>query len=307
VFESRKFISHTHTQEFVMTQIIYHNMVLSGGAFKSITAIGCIKFLEEHNMMYNITTFIGTSAGSIIGLLATLGMSSTEMTLFIKELINKDYIKDLDMSEVFNLFQTYGINSGAIIERFVSEALTMKLGLGDISFLDLAKHTGRNLVICVGNISKEREEFWSVDTTPSLSVIKAIRASCSLPIIFTPVSHKGDLYVDGGLYNNFAIDFFKGSNIADVVGVHIRSLSNNKVDSIFSYINRLFTSTMNVACRKNTPKCLANNVVCIEMEDHALFSYEDFKLNLSNDIIDTYVVQGYNEAKKQLITILKNE
>jgi predicted acylesterase/phospholipase RssA len=287
-----------------MTQIVYHNMVFSGGAFRSITAIGCIKFLEEHNMMCNITTFIGTSAGSIVGLLATLGMSSTEMTLLIKELINKDYIKDLDMSEVFNLFQTYGINSGTIIERFISEALTKKLGLGDISFLELAKQTGKNLVVCVGNISKEREEFWSVDTTPTMSVIKAIRASCSLPIIFTPVLHKGDLYVDGGLYNNFPIDFFKGSNFADVVGVHVRSLSNNKVDSIFSYMNRLLTSTMNVACHKNTPRYLIDSVVCIDMEDHALFSYEDFKLNLTEETIDAYVVKGYNEAKKQLNKIM---
>ena len=283
-----------------MTQIVYHNMVFSGGAFKSITAIGCIKFLEERNMMRDITTFVGTSAGSIIGLLATLGMSSIEMTLFIKQIINKDYIKELDMGEVFNLFQTYGINSGIIIERFVSEALTKTLGLGDISFVELAKLTGKNLVVCVGNISKEREEFWSVDTTPSISVIKAIRASCSLPIIFTPVLYKGDLYVDGGLYNNFPIDFFKESNFADVVGVHVRSLSNNTVDSIFSYMNRLLTSTMNVACHKNTPNYLTDNVVCIDMEDHALFSYENFKLNLKDETIDVYYEMGYNEAKKQL-------
>jgi predicted acylesterase/phospholipase RssA len=287
-----------------MTQIVYHNMVFSGGALRSITAIGCIQFLEEHNMMCNITTFIGTSAGSIISLLATLGMSSLEMTLLIKELNKKDYIKDLDMSEVLNLFQTYGINSGTIIERFISEALSKKLGLGDISFLELAKQTGKNLVVCVGNISKEREEFWSVDTTPTMSVIKAIRTSCSLPIIFTPVLHKGDLYVDGGLYNHFPIDFFKGSNFADVIGVHVRSLSNNKVDSIFSYMNRLLTSTMNVACRKNTPNYLIDNVVYMDMEDHALFSYEDFKLNLTEETIDEYVVKGYNEAKNQLTNIM---
>ena len=279
-------------------------MVFSGGALRSITAIGCIQFLEEHNMMCNITTFIGTSAGSIISLLATLGMSSLEMTLLIKELIKKDYIKDLDMSEVLNLFQTYGINSGTIIERFISEALRKKLGLGDISFLELAKQTGKNLIVCVGNISKEREEFWSVDTTPTMSVIKAIRTSCSLPIIFTPVLHKGDLYVDGGLYNHFPIDFFKGSNLTDVIGVHVRSLSNNKVDSIFSYMNRLLTSTMNVACRKNTPNYLTDNVVYMDMEDHALFSYEDFKLNLTEETIDEYVVKGYNEAKNQLTNIM---
>jgi predicted acylesterase/phospholipase RssA len=275
-------------------------MVLSGGAFRSITIVGCIKFLEEQNQMKNITTVVGTSAGSIIGFLTVLGMSSRDMTTFIKDLTTKDYIKDMDMSEILNLFQTYGVNSGTIIEQFVSEALTQKLGLGDITFLELAKHTGKNLVVCVGNISKEREEFWSVDTSPSTSVIKAIRASCSLPIIFTPVTHKGDLYVDGGLYNNFPIDFFKGSNFADVVGVNVCSLPNNTVDSLFSYMNRLLTSTMNFACRKNTPHHLIDNIVSIELEGRPLFSFDDFKLNINNEAIDEYVARGYNEAKKQL-------
>ena len=283
-----------------MTQLVYHNMVLSGGAFRSITIVGCIKFLEEQNQMKNITTVVGTSAGSIIGFLTVLGMSSRDMTTFIKDLTTKDYIKDMDMSEILNLFQTYGVNSGTIIEQFVSEALTQKLGLGDITFLELAKHTGKNLVVCVGNISKEREEFWSVDTSPSTSVIKAIRASCSLPIIFTPVTHKGDLYVDGGLYNNFPIDFFKGSNFADVVGVNVCSLPNNTVDSLFSYMNRLLTSTMNFACRKNTPHHLIDNIVSIELEGRPLFSFDDFKLNINNEAIDEYVARGYNEAKKQL-------
>jgi predicted acylesterase/phospholipase RssA len=283
-----------------MTQLVYHSMVLSGGAFRSITIVGCIKFLEEQNLMRNITTFVGTSAGSIIGLLAVLGMSSRDMAMFIKDITTKDYIKDLDMSEVLNLFQTYGVNSGTIIEQLVSEALTQKLGLGDITFLELAKHTGKNLVVCVGNISKEREEFWSVDTTPSMSVIKAIRASCSLPIIFTPVTYKGDIYVDGGLYNNFPIDFFKGSNFADVVGVRVRSLPDNTVDSLFSYMNRLLTSTMNVACRKNTPQYLIDNVVSMDLEDRALFTFDEFKLNITNEAIDAYVSRGYSEAKKQL-------
>lgn len=303
MFKGRKMISLSKAS---MANTNFHSMVVSGGSFRTICAIGCIQYLEEHDMMNTISTFVGTSAGSIISLFATLGMSSSQMTCFISEIIKKDYIKDLDINEMFSILKTYGLNSGCLIERFVSEVLTKTLGVGDITFLELAKQTGKHLVVCVANISKEREEFWSVDTTPSMSVIKAIRTSCSLPIVFTPVWHKGDMYVDGGLYNNFPINYVKNSNLADVIGIHIRSLQDNPVDSIFSYMNRLLTSTMNVACRKNTPTFLLDNVVSLEVQDHGLFSYDDMKLDLTDNIITEYLEKGYIEAKKQLCRLQNN-
>jgi predicted acylesterase/phospholipase RssA len=227
-------------------------------------------------------------------------MTSYEMVDFIKCVIKKDYIAKLDIDEVFNVLNTYGINSGTLIERLISDALMQKIGVGDITFVDLAKHTGKNLVVCVANVSKERDEYWSVDTTPTVSVIKAVRASCSLPFIFTPVHHKGDVYVDGGMYNHFPIGYFKEGQMADVVGVVVRGLYDETIDSIFSYMTKLLNSTINVTCKKNTPKYIIENVVSLDVENQALFSYDTMKLTLTEDNIDNFVDKGYNETKKQL-------
>jgi predicted acylesterase/phospholipase RssA len=288
-----------------MNDRVFHNMVLSGGSFKALCVIGCIRYLEEHEMMKDIKTFVGTSAGSILCLLATLGMSSHNMETFIKLSITKDYIANLDINECFDILQSYGMNTGTIIERLIADVLMQTLGVGDITFLDLAKQTGKNLVVCVGNLTKEREEFWNVDTTPNVSIIKAIRASCSLPLIFIPVWHKGDVYVDGGIYNHFPINYFGSistmNNIPNVIGVVIESLPNPSIDSIFTYIKKLLTSTLNVACSKNIPQQILSSVVSIQTEDRGLFSLDSMKISLTNDIIDDYIIQGYNETKKQII------
>jgi NTE family protein len=134
-----------------------------------------------------------------------------------------------------------------------------------------------------------------------MSVIKAIRASCSLPVIFTPIVYKGDLYVDGGIYDHFPIHYFEKKNMSNVVGVLIDSHTTNKnIDTLFQYLQRLLTSTMNVAFRKNIEKELHGNIVILKLQDAGLFKYDTFELSLTCDMIDDYFMTGYNEAKRQL-------
>lgn len=275
---------------------MFNNMVISGGSLRAICAIGLIKYLEEQNIMNNIKTYVGTSAGSIVCLLATLGMTSIEMIDFIKKTVKKDYVKKLDETEVLNFLNTYGLNSGILIERFIEDAILYKLGFGDISFLELTKQTGRNLVVCVANISKECEEYWSVDTTPSMSVIKAIRASCSLPFIFTPVKYNDCLYVDGGLLNKFPIDYFQETNMKNIVGFCIKSVCISNIENMLDYVNALMATVMNVICQKNTPKIHSDNIVHLEMNDLGLFSLEDCTLKITDEMIDKFVETGYNST-----------
>ena len=54
-------------------------------------------------------------------------------------------------------------------------------------------------------------EYCHIVTTPDMPIRKAMRASMSLPFFWKPVElHPGELYVDGGLFNNFPIKAFDG-------------------------------------------------------------------------------------------------
>jgi len=75
-----------------------------------------------------------------------------------------------------------------------------------------SKRFGTELCVSVANISRSQNELLHVNTTPELPIKYAIRASMSLPFVFDPVRlgknlglHPGDVYIDGGILNNFPI------------------------------------------------------------------------------------------------------
>ena len=183
------------------------NLVLAGGGPLTLRFIGCIEYLEHMCMMQYFTTFVGTSAGAMIAVMLVLGMRSVDMVRFIKDKFIKGKCHELDLAQVVDFAVTWGFDNGARIIAAVGDMISTVTGVADISFIELAKHTGKILVVCVSNLTRGKHEFLSLETTPDMSVLTAIRMSMSIPVVFTPVRHNDMLYVDGGLYNNFPIDY----------------------------------------------------------------------------------------------------
>lgn len=280
--------------------LIYTNMVIAGGSMKSLSAIGCITYLEERGLIGSIKNFVGTSAGSIISLFVVLGYTAKEMVRFIVEHINNDNMSTLNVDDIFNVFDTYGLSHGKNIEHFVSAIIHHKLKVKDLSFIELAKNTGRNLVVCVSNITQEREEFWCLESTPLLSVVKAIRTSCSLPILFSPIRHNEDLYIDGGLFNNFPIDYFKGdSPLKDIIGINISATSPKDTNDFMQYI-ALILNIVTKQLTKSYKNDIQNNVVTLELEDEGWISLNDMKINVSKEILERYIYAGYVKMKDMI-------
>lgn len=281
-------------QHFYFTKI-----VIAGGAIKSLSAIGSIAYLEEAHLVQNLKHFVGTSAGSIICLFMVLGYSAQEIVKFLNVNIVKDEIANVNIEDIFGILDNYGLNLGRNLEVFLSNIIYEKIKVKDISFLELAKHTGKDFVVCVANLSKEKEEFWSVDTVPNMSVLKAIRTSCSLPILFTPIKHNGDLYLDGGLYNNFPIDYFTKSisNIKDVIGINIVSTSKETIYTFVDYITKIFQTVINRLTKEYTNE-LNDNILTLQFEDEGWISFKGMRIEISKETLESYVLIGYQKMKE---------
>ena len=57
----------------------------------------------------------------------------------------------------------------------------------------------------------------------------AIRASCSLPAIFTPAIYDDGVYVDGGITNNVPIDVVKNMGADFIIGVDVTAMAKPNV------------------------------------------------------------------------------
>ncbi len=175
-------------------------LVLSSGAAKGLSHIGVIKALKDRNVPIEVIS--GTSIGALVGAcFARKGNIS-----HLEELILK--------TDLMRLFQLADLNLALIFKGFVrgkNVKELLKTIIGDIGFNELKiplavvatdANTGEEVVIKEG------------------SVIEAVRASISLPVIFIPVKVGQRFLIDGGVANPVPV------NIAKNMGANFTIVSN---------------------------------------------------------------------------------
>jgi len=111
------------------------------------------------------------------------------------------------------------------IEQKISENSKIKhLTFGELNELHKTKpHKYKQLYLIGTNVSKKRSEVFSHENTPNVIISDAVRISMSLPLIFQPhqcyekrygkrqiSQSKRDLYIDGGVMDNYPIWLFDG-------------------------------------------------------------------------------------------------
>ncbi len=159
------------------------NLVLSGGGARGIAHIGIIEVLEAHG--YEIKAVTGTSMGALVGGI----YAGQAMETYKQWLINADIREAIRMLD-FSL-KLPGLIKGEKIMHKIESMLAIK-SIDDlpISFKAVATDLNHN---------KEK-------TFTSGALIVAIRASISIPSVFTPVMIANQMLVDGGLVNNIPIN-----------------------------------------------------------------------------------------------------
>jgi predicted acylesterase/phospholipase RssA len=288
----------------------YRNIVFSGGAFKSTAFIGCIKYLEEQDLSKDIINVIGSSAGAIAGLLFTLGYSSSEMRDFAIKELTEFKNRDVDIESLFNIFYTLGIDDGEEHIKVFRRALTMKGLASNATFLDIAKHTGKNYVVCGSNLTTAKVEYFSVDTTPDMEIALAVRISTAVPFLITPVFHKGQVYVDASLFNNFPTEYFCmpmrpfTDTIALTVHESIEKTKNAESElDLLSYTRlMLMAAFVRINTKDSLIESSATNKIIDIIVDTDAFDVETFKLRADIKDIDSNIDIGYKsvlEALKQ--------
>ena len=183
----------------------------AGGGIKGTAHIGALKAFEEENIEFDYIA--GTSSGSIVATLYSLGYNSNEIYEIFKKYINK--INYVDVYNVFKLIigmltkgkiVINGLNSGNKIEKMVNKECNKK-GISNISEIK-KKILIPSVDMCDGKIYvfssiKNRNKYSdNVIYVNDMEIGKAVRASCSYPGVFSPVKYKNTYLIDGGIREN---------------------------------------------------------------------------------------------------------
>jgi predicted acylesterase/phospholipase RssA len=180
---------------------------LGGGAARGLFHIGVLAVLEEYNIYPDIIA--GTSMGSIIGALYASGLTAAEIKQIAIELDWKRLIRLADITLPLS-----GLIQG---KRIIS---LLKSILRDRTFSQLKKKFA-----CVATDLMNGEQV----VLQEGSLIEAIRASISIPAIFTPVKLKGHYLIDGGLANVVPVSVCRDMGADFVIGVNVIPRPGEKV------------------------------------------------------------------------------
>jgi len=213
-------------------------LVLASGGAKGFAHIGVIRALKERG--YNITSIAGTSMGALIG-----GMYATGDWEKAKE-----WFFDLDRQKIWSLLDfTWSISSFVKGEKLIE---AMKEVVPDKMI--------ENLPIPFCAISTDLKTGKEVVFREG-SLYNAIRASISLPVIFTQVSTEDQILVDGGLVNGLPLnrierkpgDLLVAINLDDYSWTENEDLkSTGRFPKVRSKLNALSNNHFNILRRSLT-------------------------------------------------------
>ena len=215
----------------------------SGGGIKGVAHIGALKAFEEENIKFDYIA--GTSSGSIVACLYSVGYNSDEIYEIFKKYINK--INYFEIKNIINLILGIlikrkiiitGLNSGKKIEKQINKKLLIpcvNLKTGDVHIFSSIKNRNR------------KEYSDNIIYENNINIGKAVRASCSYPGVFSPCIIEDNYMVDGGIRENVPWKELKECGARKVISVIFQNEIKEKNEiNMFDVIS----GSMELLCRE---------------------------------------------------------
>lgn len=207
-------------------------LALSGGGARGLAHIGVLKVLERHGIP--VDAIAGTSMGAVIGALAAVGYSASQIDSIAHTMDWNEIIKDAPPRRQLFLGQKEQKSKALFQIRFeklsldfhpaytagqkMSTVLTEILLKAPFPFASDFYHLSIPLKIIASDLLTGQKVVLTQG-----SLVDACRASMAIPLLFTPLDIDGKLLVDGGLVDNLPVREAKTMNADIVVAVDVSS------------------------------------------------------------------------------------
>jgi NTE family protein len=219
------FLSNTYAQEIPRPKV---GLVLAGGGAKGFAHIGTLKLIDSLHIP--IDYIAGTSMGGIVGALYAIGYDGLtleklsfatdwqEIFTDIPPRRDLPYFLKKETGKYQVNFAVQGIKPAAPSGLIFGQKITLLFSsltypyekVSDFDDLPVPVRliavdlpTGQQVTLCKGSLAK------------------AMRATMSIPTVFSPVEWGDSLLVDGGLLNNFPVNIVKEMGADLVIGVDL--------------------------------------------------------------------------------------
>lgn len=217
--------------------------IFGGGGIRGLAYCGAYKALEENNI--RLTGCAGSSIGAVFASLLSIGYTYQEIYKILSD-VSFDMFIDINM----DLKKELAISKGKIFLEWIKDKIEKKF-YGDsykkgemppVKFKDIKK----NLIIYSVDLTNIKFKEFSNVKTPDFEIARAVRASVSMPGLFTPLELEGNLLVDGDLLKSTPLwrvsDTIKNSKDRIIEFRLEDNETPKKISNSIEYLNRVYNA-----------------------------------------------------------------
>jgi len=266
----------------------------AGGA-RGIAHLLMIEALDELGVIPSIIA--GSSIGAVVGAFYAAGFTSKEMKEILNQLINPksdsvfDFLLKSDIVKLFTMFDPQFIKSGFIKGEKFQKYMESHLKVSRFEELKIPLK-----IVATDYWQKEAVVFEKGD------LIAPIKASYSLPGLFTPVKIKDRILIDGGAVNPLPFDLIMDK--CDItIAIDVTAFKAQNESEIPPTFDSVFTTyqTMQNSIIKERLKFLRPDIyIRPEIFDVRVFDF------VKADLIFKQAESAKDELKRQLDKLITN-
>ena len=268
-------------------------LILSGGGVKVVSIVGAIKALEEKGLLIQLKEVSGVSAGAWLAFMVSAGLSIQTLESLVLG-FEFSHIRNLNPEALMSFPETLGLDDGTNLMKFLESIFRVAIKISptvtfaEFNALNLSKIKFR----CWATDLKEYTtcEF-SLEETPNVRIIEALRASMALPLYFTPVKHpnSGNLLSDGGIQGSLPIHALTDAERENCIGIGFSQESEKKNPSdLMSFMSSLFSCLIHSRHESMLTKWYSS-IIKIPIYNTASWDFE-----ISREQRAELVTNGYN-------------
>lgn len=226
-------------------------LVLSGGGAKGAAHIGVLKALEKYNVP--IDYIVGTSVGSIVGAMYSVGYTPEEI---------EKIVFNLDFMDLFSNTEDRTLKNISDKIVYIERPIKISIDKNNEIYFPKGFVDGEYLYLEFKKIFSKAGEVKDFDKLPipyraittnlntgkevvlkEGDLAKSALMSMAIPSVIVPVEHNNNYYVDGGVIDNFPILEALKEKADIIIAVDITADSEIITDksNIISVVNKIAT------------------------------------------------------------------
>ena len=176
-----------------------HIFQLAGALYKLLKT--------EYIKLNEIKQIYCTSAGAIMGVMLCL---KTDWDDLIDYMIKNPWAKTFDnlitTSSIFSALNEKGVLDKQIFIKIFYPIFKIQGLKMSMTLKELYEYSKIKINIYSFNISTFESELFNHETYPDINVLDVLYASCALPFIFKPIYINNNMYMDGGLKEEYPLN-----------------------------------------------------------------------------------------------------